>query len=85
MGIVLVRHIIYLLSFDKSTHMRIPFEFILGVTTIGAYHSVGSVTGAMIPCMMRRFMSFFSFSLYARETVLVVVMQNRLVLSVNDM
>ena len=38
-----------LLSFERSTHMHIPSEFRLGVTTMGAHHSVGSVTGAMTP------------------------------------
>ena len=37
-------------SFDKSTQTGISSEFFLGVTTIGAHHSVGFVTGAMILC-----------------------------------
>ena len=49
-----------LLSFERSTHMRIRSEFRLGVTTMGAPHSVGSVTGAMTPCST---ISFLSFSL----------------------
>ena len=35
---------------DKSTHMRIESLFFLGVTTMGAHQSVGSVTGAMMFC-----------------------------------
>ena len=37
-----------LLSFERSTpYIYIPSEFRLGVTTMGAHHSVGSVTGAV--------------------------------------
>ena len=53
----------YLFNLDRSTHMRIFSEFFFGVTTIGAHHSVGSVTGAMIPCWTRRSISYFNLSL----------------------
>ena len=34
---------------ERSTQRRILSEFFLRVTTIGAHHSVGVVTGAMTP------------------------------------
>lgn len=37
------------------------YKSFLGVTTIGAHHSVGCVTGAMIPCSLKGFK--FSFPL----------------------
>ena len=40
----------YLFRWDKSTHIRTLSDPFLGVTTMGAHHSVTSVTGAIIPC-----------------------------------
>ena len=54
--------------------IRILSSF-FGVTTIGAHHSVGSVTGAMMPWRVSRSISLFSLSLYANGTVWGVVTQ----------
>ena len=36
-------------NLDRSTHILILLVPILGVTTIGVYHCVASVTGTIIP------------------------------------
>ena len=55
--------------------MRILSEFFFGVTTIGAHRSVASVTGAMIPWLVSRSISFFSLSLFAKGIERGVVTQ----------
>ena len=47
-----------LLSLEKSTQMRMCLEFFFGVTTVGAQHSVGSVTSSMNPCAENHCNSF---------------------------
>ena len=42
-------HLMYLFKRDRSTHIQMSSESFFGVTTIGAHHSVGSVTGEMTP------------------------------------
>lgn len=50
-----------LFKWDRSTHILIILsEFFLGATTIGAYHSVGTVTGEMMPCSKSRSSSALS-------------------------
>ena len=60
----------------------VPF---FGATTIGAHHSVGSVTGVMIPWSTRRSISCLSFSQYAKGIVRGVDTQNGLASFVRDM
>ena len=43
-------HFTYLLRWERSTHILILSVPFLGVTTMGAHHSVGAVTGAMMFC-----------------------------------
>ena len=55
----------YRFKCDKSMHIGIRSVPFLGVTTMGAHHSVTSVTGAIIPWSWSRFSSAFNLSLYA--------------------
>ena len=66
---------------DKSTHMRMESLFFLGVTTMGAHQSVGSVTGAMICCCCNKSSSAANLSRYAKGMDLGEVMQNGLALA----
>ena len=52
----------YLFRWERSTHILILLVPFFGVTTMGAHHSVGSVTGVMIPCSCNRSNSVFSLS-----------------------
>ena len=47
-----------LFNLDRCMHIQILSELFFGVTTIGAHHSVGSVTGAMIPWLVSKSISF---------------------------
>ena len=49
-----------------------------GVTTIGAHHSVGCVTGMMMPCSCRVVSSARSLSRYAKGICLGVFTQKGL-------
>jgi len=66
-------------------HIRIFSVSLLGVTMIGAHHSVGSVMGVMIPCSNRRSSYALSLSRKVNETACGVLMQNGLASSVRAM
>ena len=78
-------HLTYLFKRERSTHIRMPSVSFLGVTTIGAHHSVGSVTGSMMPCVWSTISSALSLSRYANGTDRGVLMQKGLASSVSDM
>ena len=61
---------------ERSTHIRILSVPFLGVTTMGAHHSVGTVTGVMTPCSCCRSNSAFSLSRYANGFARGAWMQN---------
>ena len=61
---------------ERSTHILIFSVPFLGVTTIGAHHSVGSVMGAITPCSCNRSNSAFSLSRKANGIVRGVWTQN---------
>ena len=65
-----------LLGWEGSTHILIFSVPFLGVTTMGAHHSVGSVTGVMIPWSYRRPNSALSLSRKAKETACCVLTLN---------
>ena len=58
----------YLFKRDRSTHIRMPSVSFFGVTTIGAHHSVGSVTGSMMPCVWSTVSIALCLSWYANAT-----------------
>ena len=64
--------------------MRILSEFFLGVTTIGAHHVVGSVTGATTFCDLRRSSLAYNLSRYANGMVRGVCMQKGLAFGVKQ-
>ena len=70
---------------ERSTHIRILSVPFLGVTTMGAHHSVGTVTGAMTPCSCSRSNSAFSLSRYANDIARGAWMQNGWASSVRAM
>ena len=65
-----------LLRRERSTHILILSVSFLGVTTMGAHHSVGSVTGVMIPSSCRRSNSALSLSQKAKGTARGVLTLN---------
>ena len=69
----------------KSTHILIRSLSFLGVTTIGAHHSVTSFTGVMIPCSWSNSSSTFRFLWYADGTARGVFTQNGTASSITDM
>ena len=75
----------YLFSLDKSTHIWMLSVSFFGATTMGARHSVCSVTGVMIPCFWSRSSSALNFARYAYGTDRGVCTQNSLALSDNTM
>ena len=70
---------------ERSTQRRILSVFFLGVTTIGADHSVGWVTGVMMPCACRCSSLALSLTQYAKGTERGVLMQNGLASEVSVM
>ena len=70
---------------ERSTHILILSVPFLGVITMGAHHSVGSVTGAMTPCSCNRSNSAFSLSRKANGIARGVCTQNGSALSVSAM
>ena len=75
----------YLLRWERSTHILIFSVPFLGVTTIGAHHSVGAVTGAMMFCSCNRSSSALSLSRKAKGIVRGVLTQKGLASSVKAM
>ena len=74
-----------LLRWERSTHILIFSVPFLGVTTIGAHQSVGSVTGAMMFCSCIRSSSALSLSRKAKGIVRSVLMQKGLASSIRAM
>ena len=58
--------------------------YLLGVTTMGAHHSVTSVTHAIIPWSWSRFSSAFNLSLHANRIDRGVLTQKGMAFSLND-
>ena len=78
-------HLTYLFKRDRLMHIRMSSESFLGVVTIGAHHSVGSVTGEMTPLLFRKSSSALSLSQYANGTARGGLTQNGWAFSVKDM
>ena len=75
----------YLFNWDRSTHKRYAFAVLLGVMTMGAHHSMASVTFSMIPCCSSNSNSDFNLSRYAKGMDLGVLTQKGTASSVSEM